>query len=149
ARRRRTSGREATNVFSNACSCSSLSRVQVLVMDRSQAFAQVQHRVALARQQGVDADTRGIGDLLEALAFDFVRDEDLALLGGQLVERFFQLIEQDAAPDEAAQATRFAHEGRADRLVALAHGAADRRGGVHTSVKTDEARGYCAASTFS
>jgi urocanate hydratase len=57
-----------------------------LIVNALQSFAQVKHCVALAREQGVDVDSAFRRQLFEAAAFQFVRDEDFTLVGGQLGE---------------------------------------------------------------
>src|SRR5271154_2508873 len=52
------------------------------VVDVLQSFAQVQHRVSLAREQRVYAHAGFRRELFEAAPVDFVRDEYLALLDG-------------------------------------------------------------------
>jgi hypothetical protein len=54
---------------------------------RLQPLAQMQHRVALAREQGVDGRAALGGQACEAAALKLVGDEDLALRGGQRGER--------------------------------------------------------------
>src|SRR5947209_8250575 len=49
----------------------------------------------LAREQGVDLDAGFRGYFLKATAFDFVGDEDLALVARQFVDRQFQLVDED------------------------------------------------------
>src|SRR5262247_1861826 len=53
------------------------------VVDVLQPLAQVEHRVALPREQRIDVHTGGGGDLLEAASLPLVRDEHRALLLGQ------------------------------------------------------------------
>ena len=55
------------------------------------------HGVMLAREQRVDADAGARGDLLEAVAFDLMRDENVALVLGQFVEGVFELVEQNGS----------------------------------------------------
>ena len=62
-----------------------------------QPLAQMQHRVAFAREQRVHAHAGLGGHLLEAAPFQLVRDEHLALLLRQLVDRQLELIEQHVA----------------------------------------------------
>src|SRR5579862_2273015 len=67
------------------------------LVNRFQAPPQVQDGVMLARKQRIDAYARLGGEFLEAAPFEFVRDENLALFLGQLVDRGIELVEQDAA----------------------------------------------------
>src|ERR1700693_138535 len=67
------------------------------VVNALQSFAQMKHRVALAREQGVDADAAFCRQLFEAAPFQFVSDEYFSLLAGQFAERKFQLIQKRAA----------------------------------------------------
>src|SRR5205807_1047449 len=60
---------------------------QPLVPDRSQPLLQIEHRVALAREQRVETHSRARRQLLEADALDLVRYEYLALLRRQLRAR--------------------------------------------------------------
>src|SRR4051794_17833990 len=66
--------------------------VQVL-----QARAQMQHGVAFARQQGVDGHAALERHLLETQAVELVRDEDLALIRRQFLQRRLQVLEQHGA----------------------------------------------------
>ena len=59
-----------------------------------QPLAQMKHRIALAREQGVDGDAALGGEALEAAAFELVGDEDLALRRGQLGERGLEIVAQ-------------------------------------------------------
>src|SRR5256886_1338612 len=70
---------------------------QPLVPDRSQPLLQIEHRVALAREQRVETHSRARRQLLEADALDLVRYEYLALLRRQLRERRLDLGEQQLA----------------------------------------------------
>src|SRR5438445_683198 len=74
--------------------------VRKLVVNALQTLAQMQHRVALAREQRVDVHTRGCRQLFEAAPFEFVSDEHLALIFGKFVERKFQLVKQYTAKIE-------------------------------------------------
>src|SRR5690348_2476546 len=67
----------------------------------------MQHRVALARKQGVDAYPAFSRQLLEAAPLEFVGDEDFALLVGQFVERKFQFLKKHISDVE-----RFGSGGR-------------------------------------
>jgi hypothetical protein len=58
----------------------SSSSIRKFVVDRLQAFAKIEHRITLARKQRVDADIGFGGDLFETAPFEFVGDEDFALL---------------------------------------------------------------------
>src|SRR5580698_8318864 len=60
----------------------------------------MKHSVALAREQGVDVDAALLRQLLEAATFEFVGDEDGALLLGQLCEGKIELIEKCVADVE-------------------------------------------------
>src|SRR5215510_5578061 len=68
-----------------------------LVMEALQSLAQVEHGVPLPREQRVDAHARLGGQLAERAALQLVRDEHLALLLGQLLDRLLELVEQHAA----------------------------------------------------
>src|SRR5712691_5619450 len=59
---------------------SSPSCLRPFVVDRLQSLAQMEHRVALAREQRVQADAALRGHLPEAAAFELVGHEHLALL---------------------------------------------------------------------
>src|SRR6184192_2523783 len=72
---------------------------QPLVPDGSQPLLQIEHRVALAREQRVETHSRARRQLLEADALDLVRYEYLALLRRQLRERRPDLGEQHLAHD--------------------------------------------------
>src|SRR5262249_36829207 len=65
------------------------------VVDALQPLAQVQHRVALAREQRVHPDAGLGGHVLARAALELVGHEDRALVLGQLVDRELQLLEQD------------------------------------------------------
>src|SRR5208282_4900221 len=67
-------------------SMSSSSFPRKLVVHIAQTIAQCEHRVTLAREQRVDVDAALRRQFLEAATFQFVRDKNLALLGGQFVE---------------------------------------------------------------
>lgn len=67
------------------------------VVRRSQALAQMQHRIALAREKRIHADARRRRHLLETAPVQFVRDEHLALIRGQFFERGAQRVEQRGA----------------------------------------------------
>lgn len=58
-----------------------------LIVNFLQAFAQMKHGVALAREQSVDADAAFRPQLFEAAPLEFVSDEYFSLLAGQFVER--------------------------------------------------------------
>ena len=60
----------------------------------------MKHRVALAREQGVDVYAAFCRQLFEAAPLQFVSDEYFTLLVGQFVERKFQLIEKHVADVE-------------------------------------------------
>src|SRR6267378_6592518 len=60
----------------------------------------MKHRVALAREQGVDADAAFCRQLFEAAPLQFVSDEYFTLLVGQFVERKFQFIKKHIAEVE-------------------------------------------------
>src|SRR5438876_1595757 len=72
---------------------------QPLVPDGSQPLLQIEHRVALAREQRVETHSRARRQLLEADALDLVRYEYLALLRRQLRKRRLDLGEQQLAHD--------------------------------------------------
>src|SRR5216683_2408385 len=78
-------------------SCSFSSFVHKIVINGLQPPAKMQYSVMLAREQSVDADSRFRGKLLETDPLDFVRDENVALLFREFVERCFKLFEQDAS----------------------------------------------------
>ena len=63
----------------------------------AKALAQLQHGIVLARQQRVHADSRQGGDVVEAIAHQFMRDEHFSLLFGQIVQRGVNLIEKQAS----------------------------------------------------
>src|SRR5437867_2457080 len=66
------------------------------VVNVLQSLAQMQHRIALPRQQRIHAHP-GLGShLLEAASFQLVGDEHLTLLLRQLLERQLELIEKHA-----------------------------------------------------
>jgi len=50
--------------------------------------------IVLAREQGVDAEPRLGGQVLEAPSVELVRDKDEPLLGWQLVQRRLELVQQ-------------------------------------------------------
>src|SRR5574338_1020649 len=58
---------------------------------------QVQHRIPLAREQGIDADARLGGHRLERAALELVPDEHGPLFLGQLVESPLELVEEQVA----------------------------------------------------
>ena len=62
-----------------------------------QSLAQMQHRIAFAREQRIHAHAGLGGDLLEAAPFQLVRNKHLALLLRQLVDRQLEFIEQHVA----------------------------------------------------
>src|SRR5271169_1215235 len=53
-----------------------------LVVNALQPFAQVQHGIAFAREQRIDANAAFGGHLFKTAALDLVADKHLALLGG-------------------------------------------------------------------
>jgi hypothetical protein len=69
-------------------------------MNAPQSFSQMEHRVALAREQGVDVDAAFRRQLFEAAPLQFVSDEYFTLLVGQFAERKFQLIKKHVADVE-------------------------------------------------
>src|ERR1700746_2219971 len=73
---------------------SSYSFGQPVLVDRLQPLAQLQHGIAFARQQCVDADARALGELAEREALELLRDEHLALLARQLSKRSLDLLEE-------------------------------------------------------
>src|SRR5436190_14136836 len=73
------------------------SRVPEFIVQALQPLAQAQDRIALPREQRVHAHSGLGGQLLEASSLQLVRDECIALLLRQLVERRLQLVEQHAA----------------------------------------------------
>src|SRR5215468_8256725 len=73
------------------------SRIDKFVVNRTQPLPQVQHGIALARQQGVHAGTRLPGELLEASSLEFVGNEHTALLLGQFVQGSIEFFEQEAS----------------------------------------------------
>src|SRR5258708_27943571 len=78
--------------------CSSL--VLELVVNALQTLPQMKHRVALAREQGVDVDAGLCRQLFEAAPFHFVGDEDVALFVGELFQRELHFVEQHVADVE-------------------------------------------------
>src|SRR6266481_1575966 len=60
----------------------------------------MKHRIALAREQGVDADAAFCRQLFEAAPLQFVSDEYFTLLVGQFAERKFQFIKKHSAEVE-------------------------------------------------
>src|SRR5258705_11376620 len=64
------------------------------VIGALQSLAQMEHRVALAREERVHADAGLGGQSLEAASVQLVRDEDLALFDRQLVDRRYELVEE-------------------------------------------------------
>src|ERR1700752_3208208 len=67
------------------------------VVDVLETMAQVHHRIMLAREQRVDADTRPSGDLLEAIPLDLVREKSLPLLLRQFVEGLLELFRENGS----------------------------------------------------
>ncbi len=61
-------------------------------MNALQAFTEMQHGIAFAREQRIHAHAGCGGQVLEAAAFQFVSDEDVALIPGQFIERQLQLF---------------------------------------------------------
>src|SRR6266404_90745 len=72
--------------------CTSPSKIQFVVY-RLQAPAQIQDRVALSGQQGVDSRATLQRHILEAAALELMRNKDLALIGRQFVKRLLQLLQ--------------------------------------------------------
>src|ERR1035441_1553208 len=86
-----------------------------LVVNVLQTLAQMKHRVALTRQQRVDANACLRRQRLEAAALELMSDKDFALLGRQFVERGIQLIQK-----HIAQAERFrSYIGRGQKIFDL------------------------------
>src|SRR5580765_2020827 len=79
-----------------ACLTSVSSSRQPFVPRRPQPLAQITHGVAFACQQRVDVQARALRKLGKAGTFQLVRNEDFALLGGQLRERRLDLREQNS-----------------------------------------------------
>src|ERR1035441_54160 len=71
-------------------------RLEFLV-NSLEPLPQMEHRIALAREQCVDAYSGIRGDLLETASVHFMPDKHRALLFGQLFERGLQFVQQDAA----------------------------------------------------
>src|SRR5207249_4036436 len=63
-------------MFSSSC-------FPIFVVNTLQSFAEMKHRVALAREQRIHAHASLRGHLLEAVAIQFVSDEYFTLLGGE------------------------------------------------------------------
>ena len=82
-------------LFLMLCSSFLRSFLRKLVVNALQSFAQMKHRVALAREQGVDAYAAFCRQLFEAAPLQFVSDEYFTLLVGQFVRA------QIPAPQEA------------------------------------------------
>src|ERR1051326_329000 len=76
------------------------SRFHELVVNVLQPLAQMQHCIALAREQRIHADTALLGHFLEASSFDLVPDEDLPLLFRQLLEGQFLFLQEQVAKVE-------------------------------------------------
>src|SRR5580698_8432905 len=60
------------------------------VIDRLQTFAQKQHRIALAGEQGIHGHPAVGRHLPETAALEFMRHEDLALAVRQRIQRALQ-----------------------------------------------------------
>src|SRR5438093_3777655 len=73
------------------------SPVPKCLVNALQSLAQMQHRIALSREQGIHAHAGLCSHLLEAAPFQLVRNEHLALLLRQLVDRPCELIEKHGA----------------------------------------------------
>src|SRR6516162_107104 len=80
-----------------ACRISVSSSRQPFVPGRPEPLAQITHGVTFPCQQRVDAQARALCQLAKADTLQLVRDEDFALLGGQLRERRLDLREQNSA----------------------------------------------------
>src|SRR5258706_5393320 len=65
------------------------------VVNRLQTLAQMEHRIAFAREQRIHADAGLGGNFLEAAPFEFVPDKHFALLIRQLIERQLEFIEEN------------------------------------------------------
>src|SRR5215469_2296508 len=76
----------------------SFSALLELFVNGPQSAAQVQYRVALAREQRVYADARLLCHLLKAVAQQLVPDEYLSLFFGQLEQGIVDFLQQNA-PD--------------------------------------------------
>jgi len=74
------------------------------LLEFGKAFAEVEHGVAFAREQGVDGGAGFGGDFFEAAAEEFVGDEGFALLFGELVEGFVEGVEEEGAGVEGVGA---------------------------------------------
>src|SRR5215471_18419764 len=70
------------------------------VVNALQSVAQMQHRIAFAREQRIHTHSGRRGHLLEAAAFQFMSNEYVALFLWQFVEGEFQLIVKDVAEVE-------------------------------------------------
>src|SRR5689334_3105254 len=68
-----------------------------LVVEPLQSLAEEEHGVVLAREERVHRGTGPLGDLLEALPLDLVRDEDGALLLREIRHRALELVEDERA----------------------------------------------------
>src|SRR5437588_9734650 len=83
----------------------SSSRFRKFVVNVSQSLAQMQHRIAFAREQRVHADA-GLGRyLLEAASFQLVGNKHIALFLRQLVDCQLEFIEKDAAGVQRVRAS--------------------------------------------
>src|SRR5205823_4598587 len=118
---------------------------QPLVPDGSQPLLQIEHRVALAREQRVETHSRARRQLLEADALDLVRHEYLALLRRQLRERRLGGIGERCA-NEGEEAPALAPHRRGNLAVLVAGAQARSERSIHLSVKTLGRGGYCGGS---
>ena len=84
-------------IFFISVSCSGPSCFREFVVDALQSLAQMQHRIAFAREQRIHAHAGLGGHLLEAASFQFVRHKHLALLLRQFVDRQLELVEKHVA----------------------------------------------------
>src|ERR1700722_17746078 len=70
------------------------SRTCELFINCLETPTQLQNRIALARQQGVDVHPGFVGNLLKTAAFHFVRHKHAALLFWKIVDGSLKLLEQ-------------------------------------------------------
>src|SRR4029077_2134654 len=78
------------SIFTNLLPIFNTSCFRRVVVNALQLFAKMEHRVAFTGKQSVHANSGAGGDLLEAEALDFMRDEYFALLRRQLGDRKFK-----------------------------------------------------------
>src|SRR5256885_2308344 len=92
---------------------------QPIVPGRPQPLLQVQHRVALAREQRVDTHPRACRQFPEGQTVELVRHEHLALLGRQLLERRLDLLEQQLANEGGLRSAIRGGQQFVERFVGL------------------------------